>query len=327
MTARWNATPTWIDVDTIPMFAGARAMARARDEPFAHPYEPWNRTLARAARDHGARVMLDGSGGDQLFQVSGVYLADLFRTGQWIELVRQWRARGGTGAREFAKACIRPLLSDNALELLDALVGGGASRHYLDRAPSPWFRSTFLAREGVLDSERAHRPPLPRSSVVLAETHAFLRYPFFPRVAARVAAYVLDEGVQARSPLLDRRVVAFAAARPWYERVNRNDTKMLLRRSMKGLLPDSVLAPRAYRTGITSGYFRRSLTGTGRELIESLIDARHLADSGAVDPKTLRRAWEYYLETGDEETGVRILFTAQTELWLREHLTPGEGSG
>lgn len=39
---------------------------------------------------------------------------------------------------------------------------------------------------------------------------------------------------------------------------------------------------------------------------------------GIVDPKVLTRAWEYYLKSGDEDAGLRVFFTAQTELWLRE---------
>ncbi|HKS05829.1 MAG TPA: asparagine synthase-related protein, partial [Gemmatimonadaceae bacterium] len=116
-TTMWKSTPSWIGIDDIQMFGeasdsvrAATDAARARDEPFAHPYETWNRALARAASSAGAHVVLDGSGGDQLFQVSDIYLADLFATGRWLEVLRQWRSRDGRGVRDLYRWAVRPVL-------------------------------------------------------------------------------------------------------------------------------------------------------------------------------------------------------------------------
>jgi asparagine synthase (glutamine-hydrolysing) len=320
-TARWRTESAWIDVDTIPMFDDPFGAARNRDEPWAHPYEQWNRALARTARGTGARVILDGVGGDSLFQVSDVFLADLFRSGRWIELRRQWRIGGGGGPRAFLRAAVRPALPNGAVRVIAALRRAGPPHHYLERQPSVWFKSAFLREHSVLERELRDTPPLPRSSGVLAETHAYLLYPAFPRLMGRLFAFALNEGAELRSPLLDGRVVNFAAARPWYERADGAETKILLRRSMRGLLPDRLLAPRPHRTGITSGYFNRCLQGAGRPVVESVLQNSILASMGMIEPKTLARAWEYYLGSGDDEVGVRVYFTVQTELWLREHQT------
>ncbi len=53
------------------------------------PVQMWHRSLARGTRATNSRVALEGVGGDQLFQVSEVYLADLLRTGR----ARRARAR------------------------------------------------------------------------------------------------------------------------------------------------------------------------------------------------------------------------------------------
>ncbi len=317
--AFWHATPAWLDSTGIDMFADVRELSARRQEPSAHPYEQWHRALARASRNAGARVVLDGSGGDQLFQVSDVYVADLVRRGRFVTARREWKARGGAGFRSFLSTGVRPSLSDRTLRFLAAVRGAGRPAHYLDRTPSPWFRRDFLDREGVVERELAARPALPRSSTVLAEMHAYLTYPFFARTTSRVALFLLDEGVEARSPLLDNRVVQFAAGRPWYERAHGPETKILLRRAMKGLLPDSLLAPRTHRTGVTSGFFARSLLGPGRALIDKLVTDPVLAQLGIVDPTILRRGWDYYLRTANEETGGRLYFTIMTELWLRQH--------
>ena len=64
---------------------GSRSARREYDEPPAHLYELWNRGLAQGTRALGREITLDGCGGDQLFQVSDVILADLLRTGRWFE--------------------------------------------------------------------------------------------------------------------------------------------------------------------------------------------------------------------------------------------------
>jgi hypothetical protein len=311
-------TPEWIDIGDIPLVApDARAEARARDEPWSHPFEAWNRALAARAQAFGARVMLDGVGGDSLFQVSSVFLGDLFRAGRWLELRRQWKRGGGGGTREFLRTAVKPALPAPALSLLAKLRGMSPPRHYLQRPASPWIRGSFLREHRVIEQDDAGLPPLPRTNAVIAETHAYLTYPPFPRLMGHLYAFALREGVELRSPLMDSRVVRFAVPRPWHERASGNETKILLRRAMRGLLPDPVLAPRPHRTGTTSTYFSRGLRGAA-PLIEATMEDMLLVSMGMVEPNTLRRAWAHFLSTGDDEVGVRIYFTLQTELWLRE---------
>lgn len=319
VVAHWGGTTHWIDVDGIPLLHDAAAAAGRREQPLAHTYEQWNRALSRAARAEGARVILDGFGGDQLFQVSDVFLSDLFRRGQWIELARQFRIRsGGEGdVRSLYRRVIRPLLPAPAQRLIAAVRRTEPAAHYLDRRPPFWFTQGFLATHGVMEREQVHAPVLPRHDFVLSEAHAFLRFQFYPRIVGLLHAFGLEEGVEIRSPLLDPRVVRFALGRPWSERVDGAESKILLRRAMAGLLPAHVLAPRPHRTGVTSAYFLRQMRGAGRPLIEDMLEDSRLASIGMIDLRRLRRAWEHLLQRGDDELGVRLFFTLQAELWLR----------
>jgi hypothetical protein len=138
-------------------------------------------------------------------------------------------------------------------------------------------------------------------------------------MSGRLAGFGLSEGVEYRSPLLDERVVRFAVPRPWSDRVDRRETKILLRGSMRGLLPERVLAPRPHRTGVTSAYFTRGLSGAGASLVSDVVAGARLADLGVIDLNTFQRAWEYFLRTSDSEIGVGIYFTVQAEQWLRAH--------
>ena len=314
----WDTPVRWLSVDQIPLFARAAERVGERDEPFAHLYESWNRALARAGRSCGARVALDGNGGDQLFQLSDVFLADLFARGRWYALAREWRAKGGTGWENFFKWVIQPALP-SAFFALSATSGRRRRlRSYLERPLPPWIRADFVRRSGLRQRERQHLPQPKLGHNAQAEMLWFLTCPFFARGFSIITAVALAEGVELRSPLYDRRLVEFALGRPREERSSGRETKRLLRRAMNGLLPPHVLAPRPFRTGVTSGYSHRQMRAHYPALFYNLFRSPLLlAEMGIVDPGALRRSVDAYLGGGDRSLRVALFYTLQTELWLR----------
>ena len=146
---RWGATPHWIDSAGISLLEELGARARVRDEPFAHVFEHWNRALARGSRAVGSRVALHGNGGDQLFQVSLVYLADLLRRGRLVSVARECRARGVRDARTLFRWAIQPLLPAIALGAARTIRGGRPLRAYLDRDVPAWIEPGFARQHGL----------------------------------------------------------------------------------------------------------------------------------------------------------------------------------
>lgn len=316
VTSFWGKSPDFIDVDTIPLLDDAESGAPKRDHPFAHTYEQWNRALARRARTVDARVILDGLGGDQLFQVSGVYLAELFRSGQWFALADQLRRGVTTGLtnRQRFDAIVQPVLSPRLQRLV---ARGEVPPHYLKRHTPSWFNTPFLEAHHVLERDAEAQPALPKGNLIVAESHAFLRFAFFQRIRAALYGFALQEGVEIRSPLFDARVLAFAARRPWSDRADGLETKRLLRRAVRDVLPANVLAPRPHRTGTTNAYLLRQLRRDGASLMERVLPRMRLAEIGMVDPAILRDAWTYVLAHDDDEVANRVFFTLQAELWMR----------
>jgi len=323
---RWGAEVHWVRIGDVPFFERPAQRAARRDEPFAHAFEMWHRALARGTRAVGARVAFDGMGGDQLFQVSEVYFADLLRTGHWIELARDWRARGGgfgvRDAREFVRTVLDPLVSERARRAITVLRRGRRPTGYLERRPPSWIRREFAKEHQLEERERAFAPQRGRVSCAAFETEWYLSHAYFPRVFGAVAGFALEEGVISRSPLYDRRVIEFAATRPRWERATGRETKLLLRRAVRGLVPDGVLAPRAARTGVTSGYFDDSMRKHFPGLSNGLMQDSALRDVGIIDAEEFQRWSDYYVRNGGQQLGVTLLFTLQTELWLRSRVRP-----
>jgi asparagine synthase (glutamine-hydrolysing) len=134
-----------------------------------------------------------------------------------------------------------------------------------------------------------------------------------------VSGIAREEGVEVRSPLMDARVIAFAAERPREERASRRETKRVLRAAMRGVIPDDVLAPRRVRTGTTGRLFGRAFRDAGAGLVEKAVRDSRLAELGIIEPAALRRGWEAWKASGDGNLGVALFLTLQTEFWTRAH--------
>jgi hypothetical protein len=234
-------------------------------------------------------------------------------------MARECRARGVRDARTLFRWALQPLLSPFALRAATALRRGRPLRAYLERQVPPWITADFARRNAL--HERARTTPGRRrgESLSSVESRYYLTAPYFPRVYGCVSALAREEGVEVRSPLLDPRVIAFAAERPREERASERETKRVLRAAMKGIIPDEVLAPRRMRTGTTGRLFSRAMRSAGGDLIAEATRESRLADLGIVDPDALRRGWQEWETNGDGNLGVALFLTLQTEFWTRAH--------
>jgi asparagine synthase (glutamine-hydrolysing) len=316
----WRAEPHWIPIESVGDAAEVVLGAARRDEPRYFPFEPANRTLARHSLAVGSRVALDGYGGDQLFGASMHYLADLLRTGRWLSLHAEWRAGSQRGARSFFRSVIRPNLSPTAVRLATVLRGGRplAEPPTLMRQPVTWLAPEFVRTHGLQERERALQPPVNGRDIAAYEYYWHLVCPDFPNFTTLMNGAVLEEGVEVRSPLYDRRIIDFMARQPVCERRSGGENKPLLRRSMLGLLPDDVLARRRYRTGMPRDYFARAtrqlLSGPAARLLREPL----LADISVVDATELGRAVNWALaRPRGSQLDVYLSFTLHAELWLR----------
>lgn len=321
----WSVAPNWVDARSVPLFESMRNRDRWSSESFSQPFEGLARALAKTSRSLGADIALDGYGGDFLFQVSRVYIADLVAEGKIGRALREWRAMGPLGVPAFFRYGIQPALPRWAKETAARRLLRGS----MERDTPPWINREF-EREHSL----SHRIPAlgpdaqPGSSAVDREAQFYLTHQFFARVNARMYGFAREQGVELRSPLLDSRVVRFALSRPAEERNQRGDNKRLLRASMKGLLPDSVLAPRRGKTGTLTSYFAQHMRSEGLRRLVQILPARELDTLGIVSSKKLANAVEDYRSLGARYPHTESLFcTLQAETWLRTRCAATTESG
>ena len=315
----WNGATTWLASGDIPALDRMIRRAAVREEPFPHPFEPMNRAIARAAVRCGAAILLDGNGGDQLFETSSIYLADLARGGRWADLSREWRARGG-GAAALVRDAMLPALPNAFLRAADRMSGFRTTLgDQFSRRPPRWLRTDFVRANGLEARERERAPSRAGRSLASTESAWQLTRPVLGRMASSLASFTLDEGAEHRSPLYDGRIIRFAATRPVSERRSGRETKRLLRRAMTGLLPPEILAPRPTRTGVPIRYLTSAIRAALPFWRERVLHGSMLAELGIVDPIRLGEAYEQCMGGGGAHQTVALYLALETEVWLQAH--------
>ena len=312
VTSFWQTTPRWVQIQDVPLLANLSERASGQDEPFPHAFENWTHAMLAATRASSSHVTLTGDGGDQLFAVSSVYMLDLLARGKWTELRREWNAFGPQGYRAFLRDVVKPVA-----ETVANRVRGDRTPEF---RPPAWVRPEVVESSGYLDREWKAEQSLASQagSRERKETLLPLLSPVTARVAASTSNFALDYGVEVRAPLLDRRVIDFAARRPREERASAGSVKHLLRAAAVGALPPAVLAPRTTRTGTLGHYFAREFSADRYGNVTEAFQNPVLAELGIVDKQRLSDAWIQYRASGDATLGAALFLTLQVELWLKD---------
>jgi asparagine synthase (glutamine-hydrolysing) len=278
-----------------------------------------------AARRRGFEAVLDGVDGDVVASHEPDILSGLLRSGAWGTAVREARGFAGfyAGAYDPWSATTR-LLAVNA--------GRAFAPGWLRAALGP-LRTARALRAGVSDSiishdfasrvdlasrlralwaHRAHRPastPRERQARELAHPQIAAALERYHRVAA-------SQGVEARHPFLDKRVVEFCLALPWDQKVRDGWSKWIVRRAGAGLLPDAV----RWRRGrwVRLGWrFLAALIGESGEFLRSELSSGMVELAPYVNLAKLRTLYDRY-RRGDVAAAEAVWTAAILSSWLRK---------
>jgi asparagine synthase (glutamine-hydrolysing) len=199
----------------------------------------WTVDILVAARAAGHNVMLTGEMGNHTMSYYGwSLLPELLMRGRWWRLFDEIRSSGYRWRHMLRHRTIAAFVPAALFRRYKQWCRGGLP---------PWYESSaihpeFAARSGVV--ERAARedvpfdapPPRDGKLARISDLSAFSETAdWFAKVRAHF-------GIDVRAPAFDQRVVEFCIGIPQDQYLRKGQDRWLIRRAMKGRLPDIVLA-------------------------------------------------------------------------------------
>jgi asparagine synthase (glutamine-hydrolysing) len=121
--------------------------------------------------------------------------------------------------------------------------------------------------------------------------------------------------LELRAPFLDTRVVEFAARLPWRLKMSLTKTKVLLKRALRGIVPDEILRRPKKGFGIPVAAWIR---GPLRPLFEESLSEKALLEGGIFDPVAVRALLQTHLQ-GRADLRKPLWTLLMFQLWQRQH--------
>jgi len=120
--------------------------------------------------------------------------------------------------------------------------------------------------------------------------------------------------IEARAPFLDYRLIEFAFSLPPAAKIGNGVTKVVLRRTTRAVLPDTVLHRRD-KLGLATPQ-DRWLRGPAKKMVDDIVASPALARHGYVDQGRLGDLWRRF-QNGEGRHSAVLWRCVNLELWLR----------
>ena len=268
-------------------------------EPFAdHSVVP-TFMLARFARQ-SVKVALGGDGGDELFLGYPTFVAEALRPRAFdvvgararpaierlLQLVRLLPVQHGDLSLDFkARQFLLGLAEPHALRRHQLFLTGMND----DEAGTflrPEARQRVAARTlQVLDDLEVRARAAGARDVFDILTFGYAKTYMAAGVLQKIDRATMAVGLEARAPLLDRRVVALALSLPTEAKLHHLTTKIALKRAARGLIPDSIIDRRKKGFGMPVASW---LIGPLRPFVEDLLSPEALRQDEHLDGARVR---------------------------------------
>jgi asparagine synthase (glutamine-hydrolysing) len=297
------------------------AMPAIYDEPFADSSQIPTYILSRLTREH-VTVALSGDGGDEIFGGYNRYVAlpgIARRFASWpgplrsglAEFLRYPAPRSWDHLARILPMQAPPQFGDKIWKAAAAIAAPNDEAAYLS-AVSQWHDPREIVRGSphALTSyalDKALDDPVAR--LQLTDTRTYLPDDILTKIDRASMAHSLE----VRVPLLDHRLVEFAWHLPRHELIAAGRTKIPLRRILAKHVPPALYErPKSGFAIPISDWLRGPL----RDWAENLLSEDALMESGLLEPKPIRAAWETHL-SGRQNLQNPIWAILMYQLWGR----------
>ncbi|HUC62177.1 MAG TPA: asparagine synthase (glutamine-hydrolyzing) [Alphaproteobacteria bacterium] len=274
------------------------------DEPFADSSQIPTFLVAEMTRRH-VTVALSGDGGDEAFAGYNRYF-----WARKIERATGWlpdglRAAGAGAVRLLSPAawdCLvsplprrlrPPQLGDKAHKVAEILECDGPDAIYR-RLVSQWRAPEEIARQGAEPRGALWDETLARDIPDFTQRMEYLDLvTYLPDdILTKVDRATMAVSLEGRVPLIDHRVVEFAAALPVALKIRDGRGKWLLRQVLKRYVPDRLVERPKTGFGVPIDSWLR---GPLKDWAETLLAPERLEAGGVLRAEPIRSAWREHL--------------------------------
>ncbi len=306
------------------------------DEPFADASQIPTFAVSRLARKH-VTVSLSGDGGDELFAGYHHYQTGVDRLGKVERAPRLAQLGVGAAASALSEAGWDRILA--CMETLPPIRRMNLSGHKIRKYAALCVQNDFLERYQTLNSRWFAPDQVVRgwemSRPELRNGHRHQDVDLFDRMAAADLKQYLPEDIltkvdrasmavslEARVPLLDHEVVAFALSLPLsFKRAN-GTGKLLLRRVLEKYVPRALFErPKKGFSIPVSSWIQRSAAPVGGGAVRDGLRRNH---GEILDCAVVERKWQEHTN-GRRDWGQLLWPVLMFEAWAQEYgaVSPG----
>ncbi|MCI0371714.1 MAG: asparagine synthase (glutamine-hydrolyzing) [candidate division NC10 bacterium] len=297
------------------------------DQPYADSSAIPTYYVAQVTRQH-VTVALNGDGGDEGFAGYERYVAQrLAGRLDWLPAAARRRLRAALGL--VPRGVRRGSLLARGRRFLDGLLQPPDRRysrwvfHFTADRKAELYQPDFAAAVSAPESEELLVRAFQTSdglnmvdALLDVDTRTYLPDDLLVKVDVASMAHALE----ARSPFLDHELLEFAAGVPSHLKLRGTEKKVLLRRALRGILPDAVLDRPKMGFGVPiDRWFRDEL----RPLAYDTLLSRRAADRGYFRPEVVRAYLDEHVR-GQAHWHYLLWNLLMLELW---HCTFIDGDG
>jgi asparagine synthase (glutamine-hydrolysing) len=303
-----------LEPDVIPL---VEDLAWYLDEPFGDTSAIPTYMVSKLASEH-VKVVLTGDGGDEIFGGYDKYVVEGRERRAFDRVPTPLRRMAGAigdmmpeGMR--GRRFLRHLALDGNRRYLDA-----QTLVHADEMSKLFLHDAFVEMAGYdpWAASMSHLDSGPdwMSSVQYGDLQTYLPLDILTKVDRMTMAH----SIEARPPLLDHRLVEFAATIPARFRLHDGTTKYLLKQAMRGILPDQTIdrVKKGFAVPLAR-WFRGELSGFSRDvLLSDTCRHRGLLNASYVE-EMLKRHQQ------GRDLDLQLWTLLSFELWCRRFLDRG----
>ena len=274
-----------------------------------------------SAREHGVRIVLDGTDGDTTVSHGYERLAELAKKLRWGTLLKEASAVSRQSPGHILSTwrvlwfhALSPIVPVRLRKSWDWARGRRPARPGCDSVIARDFAHKLGLQARVQKLERSATDSFTSARSVHLKSLESPLLPYLLELADKSAAAY---SVEARYPFFDRRLMEFCLALPAEQKLRAGWGRSILRRAMQDVLPTKIQW-RNTKADLSPN-FHRSILSFGKETLDRIFsETAGTVVEQFIDLSALKRVYERYMRQPSDPDAMTLFMALTFSKWVNE---------